>query len=266
MSAAAQSSDQYANSENLARRAGLHQAYGRVSWFDWLAERMELGPGARVLDVGCGPGWFWRRTAPRAPEGLRLSLLDCSAGMVAEAEAALAGAPFADLRGIVGDAAALPFPDASVDAVLLMHVLYHVADPGRALDEACRVLRPGGRVFVTTNATENLKVIMALAAKTFGTSPVDPGADAFSLDDAVAGLNTRFVDVVRHDLIETYACTDADIVLDFLRSMPPAKDADPADQKRLTEGVKAAFVAAGGILQAQKQTGLVLGTRPPTDI
>src|SRR5262245_30924440 len=48
---------------------------------------------------------------------------------------------------IIGDAHALPFKDASLDAVFLTSVLEHLTNPNRAIDEVYRVLRPGGRLF-----------------------------------------------------------------------------------------------------------------------
>jgi ubiquinone/menaquinone biosynthesis C-methylase UbiE len=97
-------------------------------------------PPAQVLDAGGGPGAYatWLTEL-----GYEVHLVDPIALHVDEARAAcpnLAGA-------IVGDARDLPFPDASFDAVLLLGPLYHLQerrDRLRALEEARRVLRPGG--------------------------------------------------------------------------------------------------------------------------
>jgi SAM-dependent methyltransferase len=56
----------------------------------------------------------------------------------------------------VADARALPFPDASFDAVLACHMLYHVPDRARAYAEVKRVLRPGGRFVAATNVWTHL--------------------------------------------------------------------------------------------------------------
>ena len=249
---------QYATYANLTRRANLHAACGRVDWFAWLAERMDLPPGA-VLDVGCGPGWFWRR-APALSPGIALTLLDTSPAMVSEAEAALAQTPLT-VSAVTGDAQDLPFPDAQFDAVVMMHMLYHVPDIARALDEAARVLRPGGRIHVTTNARTNLAEITSLAAEIFGTTPFDQAAEVFSLDDAEEALGARFEGVHRHDLTETYVCHEPGIVLDFLTSMPPAQDAASDKAAALKARVHDACAVPGG-LRAEKQSGLITATKP----
>jgi SAM-dependent methyltransferase len=57
---------------------------------------------------------------------------------------------------VASDAEALPLTDASLDAVMMMHMLYHVPDPARAVAEATRVLRPGGKLLVATNGRRHL--------------------------------------------------------------------------------------------------------------
>ena len=116
-------------------------------------ERLELRPGHRVLDLGCGAGRHafeaWRRGAVVVPfDADAAELTDVSAvagGMFAAGEL-----PNGAAGGAVnGDALTLPFPDASFDRVVAAEVLEHIwADEG-ALNELVRVLRPGGRIAVT---------------------------------------------------------------------------------------------------------------------
>jgi SAM-dependent methyltransferase len=98
-------------------------------------------PPARLLDVGGGPGAYAR---PLQAAGHQVRLIDLVPSHVAQAAA---GDPPID--AVVGDARALPEPDATYDATLLLGPLYHLldrADRLRALSEAVRVTRPGGRV------------------------------------------------------------------------------------------------------------------------
>ncbi len=99
---------------------------------------------ARVLDIGCGAGFL---TNALAREGHHVTGLDAS-------PASLAVAGSHDRTGTVryvnADALALPFPDASFDAVCAMDFLEHVEDPARVVAEAARVLAPGGLFFFHT--------------------------------------------------------------------------------------------------------------------
>jgi SAM-dependent methyltransferase len=125
--------------------AGLEQerlsSWGRLELIrsQELLARHLPPPPAVVLDVGGGPGAYARWLAE---QGYRVHLLD---PIELHVEQAAKAARLESAR--VGDARALPFGDASADAVLSLGPLYHLHDPAdraRALREAARVLRPGG--------------------------------------------------------------------------------------------------------------------------
>lgn len=102
--------------------------------------------GARVLDVGCGPGHLSIRLAGL---GLEVTGLDLDPAMI---ERARANATEADDISrpsfVIGDAAALPFPDASFDVVVSTFSVHHWAEPATGIAEIGRVLRPGGRALI----------------------------------------------------------------------------------------------------------------------
>jgi SAM-dependent methyltransferase len=103
---------------------------------------LSLTGGERVLDVACGPGNFTRGFASAAEDGLIVGL-DASSTMLARAVEQTSAANVAYVRG---DASALPFRDASFDAICCFAALYLIERPMRALDEIARVLAPGGRI------------------------------------------------------------------------------------------------------------------------
>jgi SAM-dependent methyltransferase len=103
---------------------------------------LELSPKDRVLDVACGPGNFTRDFARAADAGLAVGL-DASKAMLAVAARKSESANIAYVRG---DACALPFRDASFDAICCFAALYLIEEPMQALDEIVRVLAPNGRV------------------------------------------------------------------------------------------------------------------------
>jgi len=105
--------------------------------------------GARVLEVGCGPGHLSIRLARR--HGLEVTGLDLDPAMIARAQANTDRA--GNRRGrrpsfLVGDAAALASPDRSFDLVVSTLSMHHWADPAAGLTEIGRVLRPGARELV----------------------------------------------------------------------------------------------------------------------
>ena len=103
----------------------------------------DLKPGQKVLDIGCGDGNY---TGPAAERTGSAVGLDRSPAMLRAAASRLSGTP--GLRWIEGDAASLPFRDSSFDAVLIVTVLCFAADPQAVINEAFRVLHPGGRLIL----------------------------------------------------------------------------------------------------------------------
>ena len=96
-----------------------------------------------VGDLGCGTGQV---SAALAPFVARIIGVDASAAMLQAARKRLHGVDNVELRR--GDLEALPIDDDLVDAATLMLVLHHVPEPGNALADVARVVKPGGRVIV----------------------------------------------------------------------------------------------------------------------
>jgi ubiquinone/menaquinone biosynthesis C-methylase UbiE len=120
----------------------------RVSRAAKTLEDIGVAPGLRALEVGCGPGVMLEAAAGRCSPGM-LHAVDVQPEMVRRAGRRLARRGVEDVEIATADAAALPYPDASFDLVYMVTVLGELPDPGRALQEIRRVLRPGGTLAIT---------------------------------------------------------------------------------------------------------------------
>jgi ubiquinone/menaquinone biosynthesis C-methylase UbiE len=111
---------------------------------------LDLGAGVELLDLACGHGRIANRLAVR---GARVTGLDATPAFLdqARADAAQAGL---EVTYVEGDMRSLPWADGSFDRVLSWFTSFGYFSDGenrRVLREACRVLRPGGRLLMETN-------------------------------------------------------------------------------------------------------------------
>lgn len=111
----------------------------------WLLDAVALNAGETLLEVGAGPGGVGLAAA-RATELRRVILTDIAPPMIDIARERVAALGLDNVDLAVADAAALPLPDACVDAVVSRFAFQAMDAPGRAFAESLRVLRPGGRL------------------------------------------------------------------------------------------------------------------------
>jgi SAM-dependent methyltransferase len=207
--------EQYATTSNLRARIFLHRRFSTNpgSYPRWVFDGYAFGERADVLEVGCGDAMIWRENAERVPGGWRLTLTDLSEGMVRAARDVLGDR--ADYA--VADVIDLPFEDGSFDGAIANHMLFHVEDRPRALSELRRALRPGGTLVATTVGREHLRELRELA-------PPQPGGQwaltraRFTIESAPDELAPFFVDVEVERYPDSLAVTEAEAVVEFVRS------------------------------------------------
>ena len=185
-------------------------------------------PGKEILDIGCGPGALARVLVA---EGARVTGIDPGEAALARAREAVP-----DARFEAASAEALPFADASFDGAVLLNALHHVPEPGQALAEAARVLRPGCA----------LVVVEPLASGSFfdALRPIEDeteirAAAQGAIRAAVAAGAFTCARDVTFDRRESFA--DSDAFFARVATVDPAR-ADTIRERRAT--VEAAFAAA----------------------
>lgn len=130
--------------DSVAGDMERHYSPGRT-WEALARTALPLLEAGDVLDIASGDGVLAELVAPHAR---RYVCIDTSARVVATASERLRRLPNVEVRE--GDMHALPFADASFDLVVLMHALTYSERPAQAVAEAARVLRPGGRLLLSS--------------------------------------------------------------------------------------------------------------------
>lgn len=255
MSEQEQVREQYGTDANLRARIELHDRFSTstLSYPRWVFDGYDFGDDADVLEVGCGNGMIWRENLDRIPPGWRLTLTDLSPGMVETA------------RGVLGDRATyvatdvqeLPFGDASFDAVIANHMLFHVEDRPRALGEIARVLRPGGQFRATTIGLEHLRRLRELVPPREG-GQWEKTRERFTVEQVSKELAPFFVDVELEPYEDSLEVTELEPLLDFVRSRGDVTEEELEPLRRAAE----MEIAERGSFYVPKATSRVRATEP----
>jgi SAM-dependent methyltransferase len=260
----------YADRTHLDVRRRTHQLYtvDPVDFGQWTLAQIPWRGNERVLDVGCGPGDLLREMACHGEAWGLLAGFDFSTGMAIQAAAATRGLPVCIF---VGDAQAIPCPDASLDVVMARHMLYHVPDIDRAVAEAARVLCRGGYLVVTTNGAHSMheyQVLRDRAAARFPSmkSP-EMSTERFSLENGPEFLRPCFDAVTSTTLTGMLRFPAAQPLVDYFASsrsltMDPAHS--EADWRAVLDFVRAevqATITEDGCFDVTKVTGAIVGRK-----
>jgi ubiquinone/menaquinone biosynthesis C-methylase UbiE len=125
--------------------AGWTMSFGRGRSTRLVLDLARVGPGDRVLDVGCGPGLFLRGVAARGATAVGV---DPSARMRRLARRRIPAGLRSKITVVEGSAEHLPLEDGSATVAWAVASFHHWSDPDAGLAEVHRVLAPGGRLLV----------------------------------------------------------------------------------------------------------------------
>lgn len=221
--------EQYKNSSNLEKRIRIHDySTSSQDWMEWVYDKMELGEGATVLEIGCGNGLLWLKNVHRLPQGLHLILTDRSEGMLEETRNNLA--PYNESlkdRNItieyrIMDANELSLEENGYDYIIANHMLYHVKNREACLQTIAKALKTKGTFFCSTVGNTHMRELHELVA-VFDTRIEMPSINftvGFQLENAKPQLHKFFSKVERFDHENDLIVDDADIIYDYVYSYP----------------------------------------------
>lgn len=191
-------------------------ATGRPSIYELRQPQFELGAfldeylaavrDGRVLDAGCGPGAYVGEALARARE---LVAFDIAHNRLEHIDP--------EAHRVCGDVQTLPFPDATFDAAMAMHMLYHVPDIALGASELRRVLRPGGVLYAFTNSEQAQWEMQELIDRN-GCDPFAGGENRFTNENGAGYLRTAFAAVDLTEFTDSrLVVTDPECIVDEIQ-------------------------------------------------
>jgi ubiquinone/menaquinone biosynthesis C-methylase UbiE len=249
--------EQYRDSSNLDARVELHRSFSTNSygWFTWIFDTLETLPRrARVLELGCGPGYMWKECVDRIPPGWRITLSDLSDGMVDAAwrNLVVTGRAF-KFEQI--DAHSISYPDETFDVVIANHMLFHLQDRPKGLSEIKRVLKPDGTLIATTVGNGHLAEIISWLEEVSPETDIEPFANPFTLDNGLEQLKPFFsqIETLRYD--DDLRVTEVEQLMAFIQSTYRAKELPDSTLTKLRQKLETMLESQGDIF-ITKDSGL----------
>jgi ubiquinone/menaquinone biosynthesis C-methylase UbiE len=217
---------EYRDGSKLGQRINLHELFSvnKRGWYPWIFDQFEFPTPCHILELGCGSAKLWLKNLHRILDGWQITLSDFSPGMVAEAQTSLQNTE-KTFKFEVIDAQAIPFAEASFDAVIANHMLYHVPDRGKAYSEIHRILKANGRLYAATNGQFTMKqydeLIIKFSAKDNKKQFNNDEAylkNYFSLENGYKELCPWFSEVVISQYEDALVITEAEPLVEYVES------------------------------------------------
>jgi len=260
---------QYETDRNLNSRILLHQLYStnKTGWNNWVYKNYKLYSGLRILELGCGNAGIWRHNADKIPAGVKFVLSDFSPGML-EAAKKNAGGAGVDAEYAVIDAQDIPYEDGAFGAVIANHILYHVPDIHKALNEISRVIKPGGVFYATTIGRGNMAEITDIlhgfnVEINFATETI---TQTFNLENGKEILFNYFYSVNLLKYEDGLHITAAEPLIDYVLSSAGLGNADEiitGDEIARFRKYIVDIIKANGCIDITKNAGMFISKKKP---
>lgn len=226
--------DQYKTAENLIARGSLHSYnINKTDWNNWCFSEMRIPDNARILELGCGTGDFWRKNWQNLKSDWNITLSDFSIGMINSTEESLEDINFSFTYKEI-DAQDIPYENECFDIVIARHMLYLVPDIEKALSEIKRVLVKGGILYVTTNSHDAMAELNALVEKFDSKMELHNNGmgDRFNMENGYLLLKKYFGEVKTEILQGKIIVDDAEAIVNYKSSTVNGKPILVGEKKK----------------------------------
>lgn len=258
---------EYESAFNLQTRIRMHDSFSvnPYKWHHWLFDQLMIPEHSIILELGCGDGTLWKRNTSRIPESWDVTLTDLSEGILNDAKEELKNCLSPEqFHFTSADAHSIPFPDASFDAVLANHMLYHVSERHQALREIRRVLKPGGKLFASTMGSRHMIEVKGFLSKL--NPNYDFGRQDFACEFGLENGNDQldaagFIDIRLQRYEDALKVTEAKPLLDYIRTTPGGRENFTDSRLSKLEAILNESIRLDGAIHITKEVGLFVAVR-----
>ncbi len=204
--------------EDLLTRIDIHKKYGGKDIDQWMLALLNVQPGARILDVGCGAGkqCFLFHNALQGKAEITGGDMNEELLTKARQENAKIGSPITITELDFNNT--FPFPDAQFDLLTCCFAIYYAADIPFTISQMHRVLKPGGRLFTSGPMPQNKQLFYDVIREATGKEiPPMPGSSRYA-SQILSAMRTQFKSVEEHIFENPLTFEAAEPFLEYTRA------------------------------------------------
>lgn len=247
---------QYKDDTKFKKRQNFHDQYSinKYGFRNWMFDHYQILDGYKILELGCGNGLMWDEKYKELPQNVELILSDFSEGMCKIVQEKHKEHENVQIKQI--DIQDIPYDDNTFDIVIANHMLYHVPDVNKAIEEVYRVLKKGGIFYASTLGTNGFQKYLNQKFKEFNSNMDYFNIEnwSFTLKNGKEVLSEKFDDVKMYKYEDSIELDDENVLLDWIFTSVVLQDLDKNQFKGLAQHF-AKDKDEKGILHIPKEIG-----------
>lgn len=246
--------EQYKTADNLNTRISIHGKYSvnKLGFGNWIFSHYDIGPGMKILELGCGTGSMWQSHIQALDTGIKLILTDISEGMLSSAKSFLGER--SNVLYNVADIENIPYGNGMFDRVIANMMLYHVPDLEKGLSEVRRTLSDEGIFYCATYGENGIIPYIAGLLKEYGVK--GKTNTNFTLQNGYGILKKHFANIEKCNYEDSLGVTNLEDIIDYIYSLGNMIGMAAVDRETFRSVLSREMV--NGVLHIPKEYGMFI--------
>lgn len=247
---------QYKDDSKFKKRQNFHDRYStnKYGFRNWMFDKYKIFEGCKILELGCGNGIIWDEKYTELPINIELTLSDFSEGMCKLVREKHIQHKNVNVKQI--DIQDIPYEDDSFDIVIANHMLYHVPNVDKAIEEVYRVLKKDGIFYASTLGTNGFQKYLNEKFREFNSNMDYFNIEnwTFTLKNGKEKLSKKFNNIEMYEYKDSIKLTDENELVEWVFTSVVMQDLDKKQFNGLAEHF-AKYKDEKGVLNIPKQIG-----------
>lgn len=253
---------QYKDDSKFSKRQGFHDKYStnKYGFRNWMFDKYEIKENSKILELGCGNGLMWDEKYEELPKDVHLILSDFSSGMCDLVREKQKNHQNVEVKQI--DIQNIPYEDNSFDIVIANHMLYHVEDVEKAIEEVYRILKPRGIFYASTLGVNGFQKYLNQKFREFNKKMDFFNIEnwSFTLKNGKDVLKKKFNKIDMYEYEDSIEINDENILVEWVLTSTVLQGI----KKEKLEGLSTCFAKdkdKNGMIHIPKQIGCFIAVK-----